>query len=64
MNNIGTLLLWLVAAAMVAFFWEFYFWPYIHNKWIFWTTSRELRKMAKKYPGETGDKLNEIAKAL
>lgn len=52
------ILVWCVSGLGVAVFLYFALFPYIKKKVTFWFWSRKIRKMAKKYPGEEGDKLN------
>lgn len=54
------IILWALAiiSAMVLFK---ILWHYLSDKVLFWLYSKKFRRMAKKYPGESGDRLNKIA---
>lgn len=58
------IILWVMATLGIAIFLQFYFFPYIKNKWMLWATSKQIKRMAKKYNGETGELLKEISKQL
>lgn len=58
------IILWVMATLGLAIFLHLWFIPFIKNKWTFWLMSKKIKRMAKKYPGETGDQLKEIAKGL
>ena len=57
-------ILWFMAILGVAIFFKYSFIPYIKTKMMFWFFSVRIRRMAKKYDGETAEQLNELAKQL
>lgn len=55
------ILLWVIAIISLRFFLLFYLMPYIQSKFMFWQIKRGVKKMAKKYDGETKDALLKAA---
>ena len=58
------ILLWTITTLGLAIFLKFYFIPFIQNKWTFYIASRAIKKMSKRYDGELGEQLADIAKKL
>jgi CHASE2 domain-containing sensor protein len=61
---LGKVLVCGLTAAGVGTFLYLWFLPYIKTKWTLWMSCWQIRRMAKRYPGETGDKLKQIADGL
>ena len=61
---LGKIVVWGLMAAGIGTFLYLWFLPYIKTKWTLWMSSWQIRRMAKRYPGETGDKLKQIANGL
>jgi hypothetical protein len=49
-----------IAATYLNYIWA----PRIKRKITLWFMAHKIRRMAKKYPGEHGDKLKEVAKVI
>jgi len=64
MTTILYFIMWIIITFFTAIFLEFNLIPYISRRYTFWKMSRQLKKMAKKYPGEAREKLNEIAELI
>jgi hypothetical protein len=57
-------LLYIIAGILTLIFFSFFLHPFLKNKWIYYTSYRKVKKMAKKHDGETGDLLNKLADSL
>ena len=55
------ILLWVIAIISISFFLLFYLIPYMQSKFMLWKVKRTLKKMSKKYNGETKDALLKAA---
>ena len=58
------ILLAIIGSLGLAIFLDLYLLPFIVRKWAFYSMSKKLAKMAKKYDGETGEALRDISRQL
>ncbi len=62
--NLLEAFLWFITIGLFIFFCTFWLAPFLKNKITFWWLSLKIRRMAKKYDGETKKNLNRIADGL
>jgi len=58
---IGWILCYILLCMVGTIWFVFYFIPYIKNKWGWFKFARKIKKMSKKYTGETKEQLEDIA---
>ncbi len=63
-NGNGMILLWIIAVMGIVYFLWWHLLPFIYTKLVFFILSIKIKRMAKRYDGETREKLLHIGKGL